>query len=105
VDDPGTSAARAVLSSVEPIDHRITAAKLMTFRDAPGSEESIASLLGVADMAPNLAQQTRDELRAFLSSGSAVDASQLIHAASVRRRRSLAAAESAKSPRRDSASR
>lgn len=77
----------------------------MTFREAPDSEESIAHLLGVADMAPNLAQQTRDEVCAFLRSGSAVDASQLIHAASVRRRRSIAAAKSAKSPRGDDASR
>ena len=92
-DAEGTAAAGAVLSGVEPIDHRITAAKLVTLRDTPGAEETIADLLGVNDMAPNLAVQTLGEVGAFLRSGSAIDAAQLIHAASVRRSRSLAASK------------
>lgn len=68
----------------------------MTLRDAPGAEDAIVRLLGGPDMAPNLQLQTRHEVRAFLSSGSATDASQLIHAASVRRTRSLAVTQKGK---------
>ena len=70
---------------VEPIDLRINAAQLLALRDQPDAERAISLLLEVNQMDPIEALQTKREIQAFLTSGDATYASQLIHAAAVRR--------------------
>lgn len=59
----------------------------MTLRAGPNPGEAIAELLGVAEMPELLAARTQDSIAEFLVTGDAIAASQLIHAAIVRRNR------------------
>lgn len=70
----------------EAID-RITAAHLMALRSEIDGAERIAHLLRVPEMTPKLAARTLVEILEFVGSGDAVAAAQLIHSATVRRRR------------------
>ena len=72
---------------MEPIDERITAAQLLSLRGGANPAESIATLLGVEAMPPRLAARTLVDIGTFVATGDAIAASQLIHAAIVRRRR------------------
>ena len=71
----------------EPVDQRVTAAQLVDLRARPDGPEKIAELLQVERMPPTLQQKCRDEIERFVASGDATQASQLIHASIVRRRR------------------
>jgi len=84
----GTPRSRPVLCFMEPIDERITAARLMVLRNEPNAPVAIATLLGVPAMPPNLAERANGDIAKFVANGDATLAAQLIHAAEVRRSRS-----------------
>lgn len=73
---------------MDPIDERITAAQLMALRKEPNAQQTIAELLCVGQMAPKLALNAQREIAEFVETGDATRASQMIHAAMVRRSRS-----------------
>lgn len=81
----GTWLGPTALHSMEPIDRRITAARLMVLRTEPNAREAIAALLGVPSMTPALAMRAARDIAAFVESGDATVAAQLIHSAGVTR--------------------
>ncbi len=70
---------------VNPIDQRITAARLLALRDEPRAAEVIADLLEVSKMPAPLSIRAITEIDEFVRSGNATMAAQLIHADIVRR--------------------
>ena len=70
---------------MDPINDRITTPRLAAMRGESNAERNIASLLHVEEMPLPLAARTRADIAAFVATGDAVLASQLIHAAQVRR--------------------
>jgi hypothetical protein len=73
---------------MDPVDDRITAAQLMALRDDATAHQKIADVLGVRNMAPNLAARSLRDIAEFVETGDATLAAQLIHAAIVRQSRS-----------------
>lgn len=84
----GTRLSPPVLYSMEPIDERVTAARLMVLRSEPNAAAAIAATLGVPAMPRSLAERATGEINEFVTTGDATLAAQLIHAAEVRRSRS-----------------
>lgn len=72
---------------MESADTRITAARLLTLRNEATALPDIAALLGVPAMPATLAAKTTREIEAFLATGDATAAAQLVHAALVRQKR------------------
>ncbi|MES2693028.1 MAG: hypothetical protein V4773_06110 [Verrucomicrobiota bacterium] len=70
---------------MEPIDKRLTAARLMALLDEPDPQEAIRHVLGLAEIPAPLAKQADAEIAAFIASRDATLAAQLIHACALQR--------------------